>query len=169
MKLINAFLLFLLSLFGLSAWALSSDKNQPIQIEADQVKIDDRTGLSTYQGNVRLNQGSMLVHAEKVIVHSENRKLTKVIADGNPARFSQRPDGALKDVEATAQHVEYETIGGVLTLKEKAKFQQGSNFFQGNLIVYETHLDVVRASKSPQGKGRVQVVIEPQTLENAKQ
>ena len=39
-------------------WALASDREQPITVEADGVEINDRTGVSVYKGNVVIRQGS---------------------------------------------------------------------------------------------------------------
>jgi lipopolysaccharide export system protein LptA len=41
--------------------ALSSDREQPINLEADAADIDDLKGISIYTGNVVLTQGSMVI------------------------------------------------------------------------------------------------------------
>ena len=46
----------LLLLVPTLALALESDKDQPIQIEADSVDIDEGKNTSTYKGNVELTQ-----------------------------------------------------------------------------------------------------------------
>ena len=42
--------------FSSPALSLSSDRNQPAYMEADQVTIDDQAGTSVYKGNVKLTQ-----------------------------------------------------------------------------------------------------------------
>lgn len=158
-------LLFTMMTIALSnAYALSTDQAQPIQIEADQVNIDDRKGISSYSGNVTLVQGTMKVKADKVTVYTDERRLNRVVATGNPALFQQRPDNAEQDVKANANKVEFDAITGLLSLKSKAELRQGLNHFQSNSIEYETHHDLVRANKSSSGEERVKVVIQPDTL-----
>ena len=54
----------LLSLLSTSAAALESDASQPIYVEADSVEINDGTGVSVYQGNVDVTQGSIHLTAD---------------------------------------------------------------------------------------------------------
>lgn len=158
--------IFLLMLISFSpVWALSSDRQQPIAIEADQVDIDERAGISTYRGNVRLTQGSLRMQAEQVVVHSRERAVQKVIATGQPATFSQRPDNADEDVQASAEEVEYDAVKGTLLLQHQATFTQGMNLFQGNRIEYDMQNDTVAASSKEDSPSRVQVIIHPGTLE----
>ncbi len=146
--------------------ALSTDKEKPINIEADQVDIDERNGLSTYSGKVTLVQGSLQISADSVVVHTVERRLTKIVANGSPARFRQRPDNATEDIRAQAKHVEYRAQDGVVLLTNGAELRQGANSFAGPRIEYDTLSSVVRASGATPGTGRVQVVIQPSTLES---
>ena len=69
--------------------ALESDKEQPIELAADSVDIDESKGMSIYRGDVDLRQGSMHLRADVVTVHQNNRKPTKIIAEGRPVKFQQ--------------------------------------------------------------------------------
>jgi len=158
------FLLFVLYTVLTPAHALKTDQQQPIQIEADRVNIDDRKGVSSYSGNVTLTQGSMQVKADKVTVYTDERRLNRVVATGNPAHFKQRPDNSKQDVSANAKSVEFDATTGLLTLKNSAELRQGLNHFQSNSIEYETRNDLVRAAKAESGDERVKVIIQPDTL-----
>ena len=147
-------------------WAASSDRNKPIEIEADRVDINERQGLSSYQGNVVMRQGSIRMRADSIVVKTENRALISVKAQGRPANFSQRPDNASADVQAQAQNVDYQAQKGLLVLTSGARFQQGVNQFSGNRIEYDMQQNIVSAQGSEQGpSSRVQVIIHPDTLE----
>ena len=76
-------------------YALTSDKNEPILIEADQVQIVEKTGLSTYTGNVKFQQGSIKIEADNIVIYTEKKKFKKAIASGSPAHFTQKPDKCL--------------------------------------------------------------------------
>jgi len=155
-------------LWWVNGWALRSDSEQPIIIEADQVDIDDRNGVSTYYGNVKLKQGSINIDASSIVVYSVEHRLQRIIAIGQPAHFAQRPDGAVVDINAEAWRVEYNAQVGVLILSDRAKFYQAASKFQGDRIEYNMRKDTVRASKSEQGTGRVHVVIQPGLIEQTK-
>ncbi|MEW6354427.1 MAG: lipopolysaccharide transport periplasmic protein LptA [Pseudomonadota bacterium] len=154
-------LLVLCLLHPLPGAALSTDKDQPINIEADSVDIDDRQGISIYKGNVIMTQGSMRLDADVVTVYSPDRVVQKAVAEGNPARYKQRPDNKDDDIRAKSQRMEYYADTEKLILLEGAHLWQEKNEFSGNRIDYDIKRDVVNARKAPSGKERVQVIIPP--------
>ncbi len=156
------FLFFLV--FPPSLFALNSDKYSPVLIEADQVDMSDKSGISTYTGNVKLTQGSIRISADSIIVFTSNNKLQRLIATGSPAKFKQKPDEKSNDVEASAFHVEYSTKTSVLTLQQNAQLQQGSNMFSGHKIEYDTLNDVMSARSTENKKQRIQAIIQPESL-----
>ncbi|MDH5301158.1 MAG: lipopolysaccharide transport periplasmic protein LptA [Gammaproteobacteria bacterium] len=148
-----------------NAWALPDDSKQNIHIEADQVDIDDRNGVSTYSGKVQLIQGSIRLTADNIVVHTENRVLVKIIANGKPSTFRQKPEAGKLDVVAKALQLEYLARDGKLILTRSASLNQGMNMFSGNRILYDLNQSYVRAESDDQSSQRVQVVIQPSTLE----
>jgi len=164
MRLSSMWFLCLAGLASTPVVALTSDKEQPINIEADQVDIDERNGVSTYTGKVTLSQGTLHMSADTVVVYTHERRLIKMVASGNPAKFRQRPDDATQDVQAKAKQVEYRAPEGIVLLKDDAELRQGDNSFAGARIEYDSARNAVRASGSTPGSGRVQVIIQPATL-----
>ena len=149
-------------LVPLHAWALSSDKQQPIHIEADSVLIDDAKGVAVYRGNVHYTQGSTHLEAQEVTVYSADRqKVDKVVADGNPATFRQRPDRQEEDMRGQAEHIEYYADDERAILEKDAHLWQGKNEFSGSRIEYDTAKQTVKALTSGEQAGRVQVIIQP--------
>ncbi len=147
-----------------TAWALSSDRDEPIYIEADSVKIDESRGVSTYVGGVRITQGSTRIDADEVVVHTEDRRLANVIATGAPAVYRQRVEENGKEVEAQALRIEYGAQTGMLLLTGEAELHQSGNRFSGERIEYDTHQDIVRATGAEEKQGRVRVIIQPELL-----
>ena len=82
--------LLLLLALPIPATALESDKDQPVYIEADSVEMDDRSGISTYSGNVELNQGTIHMTADKVVITQKDGNTDHVAAEGNPVTFEQK-------------------------------------------------------------------------------
>lgn len=155
--------------------ALSSDKNEPIELEADSADLNDKKGISIYRGNVILNQGSTQLRAEMLtLFHNQQHKLTKIEAVGSPASFKQRPDGQKMDVKAKANKMLYYVNKETINLYGNALFYQGKNSFSGDKIVYDTKNDIVKASskKTSSGKtkssGRVKVVIQGSKISDKK-
>jgi len=66
------------------AQAESSDRDQPIDLEADSVQVDDAKQTSTYVGNVILKQGSLLIKADKLIVKEDKDGFQHSTSIGNP-------------------------------------------------------------------------------------
>lgn len=142
--------------------ALSSDKHQPIHIEADSVTIDDGRGVAVYRGNVRYTQGSAELTADEVTVYSADRKqVDKAVASGAPATFRQRPDNKDEDMRGQAMHIEYFANEERVVLEIDARLWQGRNEFTGNRIEYRAGDEIVQAQKAPDGGQRVQVILQP--------
>lgn len=153
--------IFLLLLLPLQAVALESDREQPIDIIADRVTIDEKTGISEYQGNVHLSQGSIQVKADYVRVHQLNGRLQKITIRGQQASFQQQPDNSQTLVHSLANHMEYNAAKEQLDLNGDAKVWQGDNRLSGEHIEYNTRTSTVTANKGASGENRVHAVIIP--------
>lgn len=151
----------LLLLWAPLAGALSSDKDQPIDIVADSVDINEATGTSTYTGNVEINQGTIRLRADRVVVEHRPGQPHKIDATGEPARFRQLPDNSDRYVEGRAERVEYRLDSEELVLSGNAELTQGQDRFNSDRIVYDRVRAVVKAGAAAQGKERVRVTIQP--------
>lgn len=147
--------------------ALENDKTRPIFIEANQVDMAEKSGISTYSGNVKLEQGSIKINADSITVYTQDKKLQRIIATGAPARFSQQPDKKSDEVFASAELVEYSSTDGKLILQGNAKMQQGANLFSGNKIEYDTINDTLSAKSSTKNNQRVKAIIQPDTFRDS--
>jgi len=158
----TVFLSFIFLLLTKQVWALATDREQPIQIEADTATIDNNQGLATYEGNVIVTQGSIRIHAHTVTLnYTEGKQIEKVIATGNPARFKQTPEGGKEDIKAKAQRMEYNASLNVLHLTQEAELSQAQDSFAGQHIMYDTQRGVIKADKGKSEQGRIKVTIQP--------
>ena len=64
------------------AAGLATDKDQPMDLEADAADIDEGRGVSVYTGNVVATQGSMRLESEKLTVHHPAGKAQRIEAEG---------------------------------------------------------------------------------------
>jgi lipopolysaccharide export system protein LptA len=146
-------------------YALESDKDQPMHLEADSLSVDEASGVVLYEGNVEITQGSLKIWADKLWIRRHQGKTQRLIGVGEPVRFRQLPDKGAGEVHGQARRVEINAQRDELLLIDDALLEQGGNRFHSDRILYNREKAVVRAGASAQGKKRVQVVIEPRKQE----
>jgi len=151
-------------LAAVNASALSGDRNQPMTLEADSVSIDESTGVSLYEGNVVITQGSLKLWADRLWIHRRDGKTEKMISEGSPTHFRQLNDDQ-QEVRGRALRAEFYTDRDELLLFDEAELEQGSDRFRSDRIVYNRGNSQVKAGASAEGKERVRVIIEPQRTE----
>lgn len=149
------------------AWALDSDRDQPMHLEADSVTIDDQQKISRYSGSVQMRQGSVRATADEITVHSNDEGPQRIILVGAPATFRQRPEGKEQDAYGRATRIEHDTEREVTVFIGEARFWQGQEEFAGERIEYDASRDRVRAQGSADGTGRVRIVIQPKSKSDA--
>ncbi len=150
------------------AHALESDRNQPIYLEADSVFIDSAKGISTYEGAVRLSQGSLLIEADWAEIKKPAEAITQVHAKGKPVTFRQQSEIAGRNIRGNALRINYDLDSGNLTLTGSAQLWQGDDQFKGEHIVYDYRNKRVKAEGSGEAGDRVHVIIQPKGDKNAK-
>ena len=123
------------------AHALKSDKEQPATIDADNIDMDFKTGKRTYSGNVHIEQGSMKLKANKVIVIMRDGAITNAIAYGSPAVFRQRPDGKKEDVIGKSKKMELDYPTNTVHMYGGASLTQGRDTTRGASIHYNMTTD----------------------------
>ena len=157
-----------LSLLGYSnlTAAESADRDKPIDLEADSVKVDDAKQISTYSGNVILRQGTLMIRADKLIVREDAAGFQHSTAVGNPTSFKQKREGKDEYMEGIAQRIEYDGRMDKVQLFTKASVKRGEDIVQGDYISYDAnaeYAEVIGGTKSADGttSGRVHAVIQP--------
>ncbi len=164
-------LLFLAALLSSGAFALSSDREQPIQIEADKATLDNIKMIVLYKGNVIIVQGSIRINADSVTLnYTQKQEIEKVVAMGKPAFFRQRLDGG-DEIKAKAQEMEYDAFSNTLYLKRDAELRKGkggTNTYSSRAprITYDTQRGIIKADGGKNKKGRIKMTFKPQPRTN---
>ena len=131
---------------GGPAWGLSSDREQPIRIEADRAEADDARRVTIYRGNVIFVQGSLRIEGDTVWIHyDENDDLTKLVSEGRQAHFRQLPDGEDEYRVAYGDRLEYYKGNDLIVMLGNAKYGQGSDEIRAERIVYDSRLARMKA------------------------
>ena len=136
----------------LPVFALSTDKDQPIEVEADKAELDDLNNVSIYRGNVIVRQGSILMTGEILTVYNMKKdKLDHIIMEGNPATYKQLPDNSAVHDQATALRMEYYELKNLVVLIRDAWVKQDKSTLTGERIEYNTENSRVKAWSRPKG------------------
>lgn len=111
---------FLLVLIGLAvpvtALALTTDKDQPADIQARSLDADERANVAVYQDNVRYVQGTRHIASDYLKVTMKDDEVEYANATGRPVRLRIRPDNSPHDAHATGERLEYRKAGDVMEL-----------------------------------------------------
>ena len=145
-----------------SVYALPDDAKQPIQIKAYTVVIDERKGLSTYTGDAKVSQGSLMLSADKIELYSNQKEVTKVLAIGSKkklAHYKQNQPNRSRFVEARAIKINYLVKKEFVQLRGKARLIQGFDTFSSGTLDYDIKNDKVILEQSKDGKERVKFKI----------
>ena len=137
---------------SLTAFPLSTDKDQPIEVEADEAELDDLNNVSIYRGNVVVRQGSIHMTGDVMTVYSKGGdELDHIIIEGNPATYKQLPDNGKVHDQAKAMRMEYYELKNLVVLIRDAWVKQDTSTLIGERIEYNTVLSQVKAWSQPRG------------------
>lgn len=151
-----------LALASSLAIALPEDRNQPIQLEASRGQIDQKTGVSIYEGNVVISQGSMRLTADTATIYVKEGGFQRMEAAGKPATLRYRPAVDKPEIQGTSPRVEYDVVSAKVVMSGGARLTQGQDVFTGDRVEYDLKDDVVRA-RGAGNQGRIQFTIQPRT------
>ncbi len=150
----------LLVLSPLQIFAAATDRKQPIQIEADSLEVRDDDNISIYSGNVRLEQGSLLIKADRLVIYfNADKELDLMEMTGRPATYRQLDDDN-KEMLGQADKLEYFEPKSLLILTGNACFNSNGDVIESSTISINTENDNLQAT-SPEPDKRVRVVIQP--------
>jgi lipopolysaccharide export system protein LptA len=110
------------------AWALKTDKNQPINVRADHGDFrsdpkNNNNGTGIYTGHVIITQGSIVLTADKAVLKVVNNELDSADVTGVPATFVQQPDDG-QPMHGEAQEITYDAGRNEIVLITDAKLTQ---------------------------------------------
>lgn len=156
----------LLSLLPVTSLGLTSDRDQPIIIEADRATLNEKTGNSVYEGNVYLQQGTLVLKGSKMTVQLNDNSIDTLVITGDPATYRQRADGEESDRQAEARRIEYYAKEDRIILLENARvWQSGDDELRSDRIVFDLKSDTVNAGSNKPGD-RVRITLQPDSKQN---
>jgi lipopolysaccharide transport protein LptA len=137
---INALQFFLLFFLISPVFALKSDQNQPLNINADSAfcQRKDETNFCVYSGKVIFAQGTSLLKAPKVTVYKKYDKINKVEALGldSLAHYQVELDESHKLVVAKAKIITLYPDKNLMVLSGDGEIVEDNNKFNGPYLEY---------------------------------
>ncbi|MGB8516526.1 MAG: lipopolysaccharide transport periplasmic protein LptA [Gallionella sp.] len=161
---ISAMLLMLLATSA--SWAEQNDRNQPMQIESDQAEMNQAAQISTFTGKVQINQGTMQILGDKLVVTQDKlgNKIGKIY--GALASFRQKREGLDEYDEGYGERIEYDTLKQTLDIYGQARLKRNQDFVRGDHINYNSQTEIFVVSNNAPSNGeaphRVKAIIQPQ-------
>jgi lipopolysaccharide export system protein LptA len=150
----------LLLLLPCQLWALATDGDQPIEIEADELEVREQERISIYLGNVNLVQGSLEINADRLVLHfNEVNELIKMEMTGTPATLRQLDDDQ-QEMWGEALQIDYTQSESLLELRESARLSQAGDTIESDLIRINTVTSRLQAGGAESGE-RVKMLIQP--------
>lgn len=137
-----------LALLSSNVYALASDRNQPMNIEADSMRHDDNSQVTVFTGNVQVTKGTIVLRGQKLtVVQAANGSQhgTLEAPSGKRAFFSQQRDTAPgtpeETIEGEARTIEYDSGTDVVRLINQGELRRYrakalNDTIEGSLIVH---------------------------------
>ena len=144
---------------------MESDREQPINIQADAAIVDETNGSSVYKGNVIITQGTLEVTANEVEIFTAAGEVIQIIATTDKdsellAHYQQQINESMEMVVADAKKITYLIQEERLHLSGDARLKKVQDVFTGQLLSYDLARGIVTLN-SIGGFDRVNMTITP--------
>jgi len=168
---LSSLLLAIIFFYTPTSLAERADRDKPIHLEADQVRIDDAQQISTFTGNVKLSQGTLLISGDKIVVTQDKDGFKHGTAYGNTASFRQKRDGLDEYVEGYGERIEYDARAETVDFYVRARLKRELDEVLGEHITYSAKTDIFQVNGGTSTEisppKRVRAVLQPKPQEKA--
>jgi len=154
------------------AHAERGDRSKPVNLEADRVTVDESKQTATFEGNVVLTQGTLMIRGDRMVVQQDAEGFKTGVAQGNLASFRQKREGLDEYVEGYAERIEYDSKADKVQMFNRAHLTKGNDDVRGNYISYDATTEFFRvtgggkqAATAGNPEGRVRAIIQPKSRE----
>lgn len=108
---------------------LKVDPNQPVQVVADQLSVNQNDGTAVFTGNVVVTQGTMTLQTAHLQIEygPDKKSIARMLADGGVKM-------AAGTEAASSQSAEYAPDTGDLIMRGDVVLTQGSSAISGPLL-----------------------------------
>ncbi len=155
-----------------AARAEKADRDKPVNIDADRVSVDDLKKQQTFEGNVQLAKGTLVIRAERIVVHQDEDGYQRGVASGGAtlANFRQKREGLDEYIEGEAERIEHDAKAEKTEFFGRARVRSGLDEVRGQFISYDARSEQYFVTSGPNGtrapsgsRERVRAIIQPRT------
>jgi lipopolysaccharide export system protein LptA len=165
-RMTNLVMITMLTLGTLSgAWALESDRQQPLDVNADFTDGTLGDGLAVLKGNVEIRQGSLLIKADVAEVEKFEGKVRSVLLTGAPVHLEQEIENEGL-VQAQASRIDYQVAAGIVTLTGNADVKHPQYHITGEVLEYDLNVQHFQG-RGGEENGRIRILMEPEVVPDA--
>ena len=144
--------------FALSAQALSTDRDQPLDVRAQSnTSTFGTTNVTLFKGNVRMVQGSLKANGDEAKIweiegSDPDATARRLVLTGSPARLEQLMDNDGGKLVASAATIDYRSDTGLAELSGNVVVvQEGRSEFRGPKMTYNTNTGAMQGGSQAPG------------------
>jgi lipopolysaccharide export system protein LptA len=141
------------------AVARSSDRNQPMTLDADasDCNLADANGKCRFTGNVVIEQGTLHIQAASAEIYRSNGEPSRVVLTGRQAQLRQQMDDGTP-MNARADSMDYNIANETIVLSGSYQVESPRGTNAGQRMTY----NMASGNMSSGGDGsRVRTVLQP--------
>lgn len=158
----------LIVLASTDAAAKSSDRSQPMNIDAGATSgtLDDRAPTVLSRG-VTIDQGSLHIESNTATVTTRGGEPVRAVLTGGPVKLQQQLDDGTQ-MNATAGRVDYDLTTEIVIFTDNVNIRQPRGSLSGERVVYNMRTGMVNGGGEGSGRVRMQILPRNKTSAPAK-
>lgn len=147
-----------------------SNSKQPIQIEARELEVEDKSNSATFKGDVVVSQGDTRLKTQRLRVYYDGSAGGAVQQRISRLEASGRVYISAKDQTATGDRASFDMNRQLMVMTGKeVVLSQGPNVVVGKRLTVDLKTGKAnlqgKTTAGSSGSGRVKVLIQPKSLE----
>ena len=148
--------------------ALESDRQQPLEVNADTTDGTLGDGVTTLRGHVEVRQGTLFIQADEAEVDKAEGKVRKITLRGETAYLQQEIEeqGLVK---ARAKLIEYEVANGMVVFTGAAEVEHPQYEVSGDQLRYDLNAQHFEGVGDEAGQGRIRIRLDPEVINGEQQ
>jgi lipopolysaccharide export system protein LptA len=144
-----------------TALALETDRQKPLEVNADSTGGMLGDGITTLSGHVEIRQGTLVIRADRAEVDKADGKVRQITLLGNTASLQQEIEEQGL-VQAWARSIEYQVGSGIVVLTGAAEVNHPQYQVSGEQLRYDLNLQHFEGLGESNGNSRVRIRLDPE-------
>jgi lipopolysaccharide export system protein LptA len=123
----------------------------PVYLNADNISVNQKNGVSVYRGNVRLKRGTMRVKADNATVRQTGNRILSVDASGSPVVMRRKEPETNRFITVRGQQLVFDASTNIVTVRGNVITTRGRDTLRSDKLIYQIDKNhVIAEHDSPQ-------------------